>query len=48
MKEQDSPDGERTERESMKRGILIEGVIMRLARRLTLGKLPGIHKNDPS
>lgn len=39
--------GERTEKERTERHILIEGLILRLARKLTLGKFPGIHM-DPS
>ena len=36
------------ERESKERGNLIEGIIIELGRNLVLGKLPGIHKDDPS
>lgn len=39
--------GARTEKERKERHILIEGLILRLARKLTLGKFPGIHM-DPS
>ena len=38
----------RTETESKERDILIEGVIMGLARNLVLEKFPGIHKDEPS
>ena len=34
--------------ESKERDILIEGAIMGLARNLTLGKFPGIHKMTPA
>ena len=34
--------------ESKERDVLIEGVIMGLARNLALEKFPGIHKDDPS
>ena len=37
-----------TEKESNERDILIEGAIMGLGRNLVPGKLPGIHKEDPS
>ena len=40
--------GGRTERENKERDTLIEGAIMGLGKHLTLGKLPGIHKDDPS
>lgn len=36
------------ERESNKRDILMEGVIVGLGRNLVLGKLPRIHKDDPT
>ena len=45
MWEQDGQDGDR-QRESKERDILIEGAIMELVRSLTLGKFPGIHKDD--
>lgn len=48
MKKQEGRDGGMTETESKERGILIEGAIMGLGRNLALGKLQGIHKNDPS
>ena len=35
-------------RERKKRDILTEGVIKGLARNMTLGKFPGIHKDEPS
>ena len=41
-------DRGRTEMESKVRCILIERAIMGLSRNLTLGKLQGIHKDDPS
>ena len=43
----DGLDVGRTERESMERDILIEEVIMGLARNLALEKFLGIHKVDP-
>ena len=48
MRELNSQDGGRTERERKKRDILIEGAIMELARNLAVEKFPGIHKNDCS
>ena len=44
MKEQDGQDGGRREKDSKKRDILIEGVIIGLARNLALGTFSGIHK----
>lgn len=41
-------DGERTETEGKERDILIEGVIIGLARKLALEKFPETHKDDPS
>lgn len=38
----------RTEKESNERDSLIEGTIMGLTRSLSLGKFPGIHKDDPN
>ena len=43
-----SQDGGRTETKRKERDILIEGAIMRLARKLELEKFPGIPKDDPS
>ena len=48
MREQDGQVGERTEKESKERDILIDGSIMGLARNLALGKFPGIHKDNLS
>ena len=48
MREWESWDRGRAERESRERDILIEGVMMRLVRNLALGKFPRIHKDDPS
>lgn len=48
MREPDGKDEERTERErKKKRDIFIEGVIVWLSRNFSLGKFPGIHKDDP-
>ena len=47
MRELDSRDRENTNMESKERDILIDGVIMGLARNLALEKFPGIHKDDP-
>lgn len=38
----------RTEREKKEKIILIEGAIKGLARNMALGKIPKIHKDDPS
>ena len=38
----------RTVRERMEKDILIEGAIKGLSKNITLGKLPGILKNDPN
>ena len=46
MRERDGRDGGRRERESKESDILIERAIMGLAGNLTLGKFPGIHKDD--
>ena len=48
MREQDGQDGERTERKSKERGILIGGAIIGQARSLALGKFPGNPKDDPN
>ena len=46
LREQDSRDGRRTEREIKERDILIEGAIMGSARNLILERSPGIHKDN--
>ena len=46
-KEQDYYDG-RTERKNKERDILIEGIIMELARKLTVEKVLEINKNNHS
>ena len=48
MREWYSQDGGRTEKESKKRDILIEGAIIGLARNLAPGKFQEIHKNEPN
>ena len=45
--EEDVLEGGRIKTESKERDTLTEGTIMRLARNLTLGKFPGIYKDDP-
>ena len=45
--EQHDQGGGRPEKESKKRGVLIKGAIMGLARYLALEKFQGIYKNDP-
>lgn len=48
MREQDGQNRGRTESESKESHILIEGVIMELARKRVLENFPEIHKNDPN
>ncbi|MGE9641169.1 hypothetical protein ACQP3J_29460, partial [Escherichia coli] len=48
MRNRDSIVGAEMEMESDERGILIEGTIIGLRRNLVPGKLPGMHKDDPS
>ena len=38
----------RREKKTKKKDILTEGAIMGLARKLALGKFPGIQKDEPS
>lgn len=48
MGDQDAQVGKRTMKKRKESAILIEGVIKRLARNTTLGKFPGISKENPS
>ena len=48
MRGWDGQDGRRTEMESKEKVILVDRVIMELARNLELEIFPGIHKDDPS
>ena len=48
MRKWDGQDGERKERKSREKDNLIERDIVGRAINLSLGNLPGIHKNDSS